>query len=69
MTKPMIRIHDTSTDEIVDREMTDEEYAQYQADKVAEQQTQVKAEQKATNKIAVLNRLGVTEDELAAIFQ
>ncbi len=29
MTKPMIRIHDVETNEVVDREMTDAEYAIY----------------------------------------
>ena len=32
MTKPMIRIHDLATDEVIDREMTDAEYAQHQID-------------------------------------
>ena len=36
MTKPMVRIHDVSTDTITDREMTDEEFAQYEADQIAE---------------------------------
>lgn len=36
MTKPMIRIHDLATDTVVDREMTDEEYAQYLAATTAE---------------------------------
>ncbi len=30
MTKPMIRIHDLETNEIIDREMTDDEYKIYQ---------------------------------------
>jgi hypothetical protein len=29
--KPMIRIHNTETNEIIDREMTDAEYADYEA--------------------------------------
>lgn len=29
MPNPMIRIHDVSTDEIIDRKMTDEEYEAY----------------------------------------
>jgi hypothetical protein len=29
MPNPMTRIHDLATDTVVDREMTDEEYAQY----------------------------------------
>jgi hypothetical protein len=32
MTKPMIRIHDISTDKVIDREMTDAEFAQYELD-------------------------------------
>ena len=30
MTKPMIRIHDLETNEVIDREMTDLEYEIYQ---------------------------------------
>jgi hypothetical protein len=47
MTKPMVRIHDVSTNEIIDREMTDAEFAQYQADQ-AERQAK-EAEQAAKN--------------------
>ena len=36
MTNPTIRIHDISTDTITDREMTEEEFAQYEADQAAE---------------------------------
>jgi IMP cyclohydrolase len=36
MTKPIIRIHDISTDTITDREMTDEEFAQYEADQATQ---------------------------------
>jgi len=36
MTKPMVRIHDIATDTITDREMTDAEFAQYEADQAAE---------------------------------
>jgi hypothetical protein len=32
MTNPMIRIHNTETDEIIDREMTDEETAEFESD-------------------------------------
>jgi hypothetical protein len=31
MTKPMIRIHNTETNEIIDREMTDAEFVEYQS--------------------------------------
>ena len=36
MSNPMIRIHNISTDTITDREMTDEEFAQLEADQAAE---------------------------------
>jgi hypothetical protein len=36
MTKPMIRIHNTETDEIIDREMNDDEFAIYEADQAAQ---------------------------------
>lgn len=32
MNKPNVRIHDISTNIVIDREMTDEEFAQYEAD-------------------------------------
>lgn len=33
--KPMVRIHDVENDTILDREMTDEEYAQWQLEVAA----------------------------------
>ena len=41
MTKPMVRIHNTETDEVIDREMTDEEFAQYEADLAANEARKV----------------------------
>ena len=63
MTKPMIRIHDTSTDEVIDREMTDEEYAAFQADQELQLTEKAKAEQAAADKEALLAKLGITADE------
>ena len=60
MTKPMIRIHNVSTDEIIDREMTDAEFAQYEADQAAEQ---AEANAKAAQRRAILEHLGITEEE------
>jgi hypothetical protein len=67
MSNPTIRIHDTAIDKVIDREMTDAEYAQYQADKEIET---LAAEAKAkadADKAALLARLGLTEDELKTI--
>ncbi len=53
MTKPTIRIHDISTDTITDREMTDEEFAQYEADRAAnEARKAAEAEAKAAEEAA-----------------
>jgi hypothetical protein len=63
MTRPMVRIHDLSTDEVIDREMNDAEFAQYEADQAA-YATQVATEAaKAAEKAALLARLGITADE------
>ena len=59
----MIRIHNTTTDEIIDREMDDAEFAQYQAEQTVQILITAEAEAKATQKAALLERLGITEDE------
>jgi hypothetical protein len=65
--RPMVRIHNIETDEIIDREMNDDEFAQHEADKaiaVAAAEAKAKAE---ADKAALLARLGLTEDELKTI--
>ena len=63
MSRPSIRIHNTSTDQVIDREMNDEEFKAYQADIVAVE-TKKKAESEAEAKrAALLERLGLTADE------
>jgi hypothetical protein len=65
--RPMVRIHNAETDEVIDREMNDDEFAQYEADKAA-QALAVAAKAKAeADKSALLARLGLTEDELKTI--
>ena len=62
-TRPMVRIHNIETDEVIDREMNDAEFAQYEADQAAAA-TQAAAEAaKAAEKEALLARLGITADE------
>jgi hypothetical protein len=67
MTKPIIRIHNTETNEVIDREMTNQEFTQYQADEAAYAARLADAETKATARQAVLNRLGLTEEEAQLI--
>ena len=63
MSKPMVRIHNVETDEIIDREMTDAEFEQWQT-QVAEQEGKIAAEAEIlANKQALLDRLGITEAE------
>lgn len=63
MSRPIIRIHDLATDEIIDREMTDAEYEQYLIFQAEDQAKQAGAEAKAQAKAALLERLGITQDE------
>ena len=63
MTKPMVRTHNTETDEVIDREMNAAEFAQYKTDQAEAQAKLAEAEANATAKAALLDRLGITEDE------
>ena len=74
MTRPIIRIHDISTDTITDREMTDEEFAQYEAAQAADAARVVaEAEAKAAEEAAKvaaqakLTALGLTVEDLQAL--
>jgi hypothetical protein len=63
----IIKIHNATTGEIIEREMNAEELEQYEVDKAkrlaAVAQKQAEAEAKAAQKAALLDRLGITEDE------
>jgi hypothetical protein len=63
MTKPTIRIHNTATDEVIDREMTDAEFADYQANQELQASRKAEAEAKETARQAVLTKLGLTAEE------
>jgi AmiR/NasT family two-component response regulator len=59
----MVRIHNTETDEVIDREMNDDEFAQYELD-IAESENRVKAEKATADaKAALLTKLGITAEE------
>ena len=63
MTKPMIKIHNVETDEVIEREMNDAEFAQYEADQAAQASERAEAEATATAKAALLAQLGITEEQ------
>jgi hypothetical protein len=62
-TRPIVRIHNIETDEIIDREMNDAEFAQYNAEQTAQEIAKAEAEAKAQDKAKLLQRLGITQDE------
>ena len=61
--RPMVRIHDLTTDEVIDREMNDAEFAQYEADQAAQASADAIAAQKAANRAELLAQLGITEEQ------
>ena len=63
----MIRIHNTETNEVIDREMTNAEFKIYEADQEAQLVKQAEAQAKAAAKQAILDRIGLTADELQTI--
>ena len=58
-----IVIHNTETGEIVERDMTPEELAQHQKDLANAEAEQIKKQEKAAAKKALLEKLGITADE------
>jgi hypothetical protein len=66
-TRPMVRIHDLSTNEVTDREMNDAEFETYQAQQQANATAQAEAQAKATARAAILARLGLTAEEAALL--
>lgn len=62
-TRPVIRIHDLETNEVIDREMNDTEFAQYEADQAALAAKEAEATAKAEAKAELLARLGITAEE------
>jgi multidrug resistance efflux pump len=66
-TRPIVRIHDLATNEVIDREMNDDEFAQYQADQANRATKQAEADAKEAERQAILDRLGLTADEAKLI--
>jgi hypothetical protein len=63
MTNPIVREHNVTTGEIIDREMNAEELAELEASQ-AEAEAKAEAEAvKAAEKAALLAKLGITHDE------
>jgi hypothetical protein len=69
MPNPTIRIHNTETNEVIDRKMTDEEFAIYEEDANQSKAKRAALEQKAAAKQAVLEKLGLTAEEALLLLQ
>ena len=67
MTKPQIKIVDVTTGEEIIRDATAEEIAQIKIDVANSVTRKAEAEAKETAKAAILERLGLTADELKTI--
>ena len=69
MSNPTIRIHDLATGEVIDREMTDHEYAEHLAalepKPLTEAEIQAQLAKEAAQ--AKLEALGLTVDDLKAL--
>ena len=67
MSKPLIKIHNTETDEVIEREMTNAEFVKYQKlieiTQVEKEQKQAELVTRETARQAILDRLGLTADE------
>jgi hypothetical protein len=65
--KPIIRIHNIETGEVIDREMNDAEFAAWESNKVTQAAYEAAKAEQAAEKAALLARLGLTEEELKTI--
>jgi hypothetical protein len=62
-----IRIHNTETGEVIDREMTADELADYQAQQEIDKAKEAERAAKETAKAALFERLGIKPEEAALL--
>lgn len=67
MPKPMIKIHDADADTVIEREMTDIEFAEYKKIQESAKLTTDQIELAKTQKQEILDRLGLTESEASLL--
>jgi hypothetical protein len=67
MTKPTIRIHNTETNEVIDRDMTDAEIKDHELQNAKQEALEALSLEKNAHKLAVLEKLGLTAEEAAAL--
>ena len=67
MPNPIIRIHNSETNEVIDREMTAEEFEAYKLDKIVFAELAKEKEAKEAAKAALLSKLGITAEEASLL--
>jgi hypothetical protein len=63
MSRPTLTIHNAETGEVIERELTDAELVQHKKDLAAADARKADKDAKESAKAALLERLGITEDE------
>lgn len=61
--RPKIRIHNSETNEIIDREMNDAEFKQYEIDAAKFEADKLARAQAEAARNAILEKIGITADE------
>jgi hypothetical protein len=69
MSKPIIKIVNAETGEEIEREMNVDELKQYQIDEKVQKDKLAAEQSNAAAKVALLERLGITEDEAALLLK
>ena len=67
MPNPIIKIHNAETGEVIERSMTKAEFDEYKAEQAIEQERIAIIEAKKAARDAVIAKLGLTADEVAAL--
>ena len=62
-TRPTITIHDTSMNQVIEREMNDAEFEAYEMANAVQAEADAAEAAKAAEKAALLERLGITAEE------
>lgn len=60
---PIVKIHNAETNEVIEREMTADELTQWETDQANAQERAEAEAAKASEKAALLAKLGITQDE------
>lgn len=69
MTRPIIRIHDITLDEIIDREMNDQEFAEYNLEQKNQLAKKAELDAEVNAKNAILEKLNITAQEAALLLK